>query len=170
MKIAHKYRGLVWLALLFVLLPFATWRYALRDTVRAVFDCRRLSREVRTHAQSAERVSDTEPLAGRELVLSGELLSMLLPEAARHEVALTDFRPVVTLNEQGMEIHTATLTLRGPYARILHVVRHLETTIPACRLASLEFRLRSQPNRRMQWLEAVLCVEQIVRTDKTDMP
>ena len=63
MKIAHKYRGLVWLALLFVLLPFATWRYALRDTVRAVFDCRRLSREVRTHAQSAERVSDTEPLA-----------------------------------------------------------------------------------------------------------
>ena len=43
MKLSYKYRGAAYLFLLVVLLPWAAWYYALGDTVRAAFECRRLT-------------------------------------------------------------------------------------------------------------------------------
>lgn len=47
MKLPYRYRGVTLLALLVVVLPWATWRFALYDTFAAWCDCRRLMRELK---------------------------------------------------------------------------------------------------------------------------
>lgn len=46
MTLPYRYRGVVLLSLIVLVLPWAAWRFALRDTFGAWRDCRRLSAQL----------------------------------------------------------------------------------------------------------------------------
>lgn len=161
MTLPYKYRGIVMLSLLAVVLPWAAWRFALRDTLGAWRDCVRLSARLETLAPDTVR-----PLAltagERELVLSGGLLEAVRPAAAEYGVRVAGYEPLVTLRQDGMAVHTAQLTLTGGCTALLRVVGELERALPRCRLRTLEWRAAADRRTRRTQLTLTLYVQQIV--------
>lgn len=163
MTLPYKYRGLLLLLLLFLLLPWAAWRLALRDTVGAWRDCRRLT------AQLAAMTPDSEPgefsaaaVQGPELVLSGLLLDSVRQAAANAAVQVAGYEPLVTLQQDGMAVHTAQLILTGGYTALVRVVAELERTLPRCRLRSMVWRTAIDRRARRTQLILTLYIQQIV--------
>ena len=113
------------------------------------------------------------PYRYRGLSLVG-LLALLLPWAAWH-FALSDtfgawrecgrratgYVPVTTLRQDGIEIHTAQLTLTGPFAELLRTVETLERRLPACRLRSAEWQTATRPRTRRTQRTLTLYIQQL---------
>lgn len=165
MKVPYKYRGAGFLVLMLLLLPWVSWQYALRDTFVAWRDCRRLRYQVRQTAQSGPQ-STAAPVLGQALLPDGALVRQLQPEALRYRVTMKDYKPLVSIRIEGLEVHTAALTIEGPYTGILRVVHHFECNFPSCKSVSLRFAGVVSPDRRSRHTEATLYIEQIVETDK----
>ena len=136
MTLPYRYRGVVLLSLIVLVLPWAAWRFALRDTFGAWRDCRRLS---------------AAGVQGAELILSGGLLDTVRLAAAHAAVQVAGYEPLVTLRQDGLAVHTARLTLTGGCTALLRVVAELERALPRCRLRSMEWRTATdRRTRRLQ--------------------
>ena len=162
MNLPYRYRGLALVALLALLLPWAAWRFALRDTFGAWRECGRLERRL-------DALAPTTPAAGAavlaaveapELILSGGLLESVRRFASAG-VRTTGYVPVTTLRQDGIEIHTAQLTLTGPFAELLRTVETLERRLPACRLRSAGWQAVTRPRTRKPQLVLMLYIQQL---------
>ncbi len=166
MKIPYKYVGILQLAALCILAPVVLWRFSLAGVVSQASECRRLERFIDDMAGAP--TTDARPafLSGRELLISGELLTMILPFAAEYGVSVGDYTPSVTLRQDAAEIHTVSIAMSGTYAAILRMIYRIETEIPSCKPVSLHFGIVSPPGGRdKERLEATLYIEQLVKTD-----
>ena len=150
MTLPYKYRGIVLLAGLAVVLPWMAWHFALHDTFTAWSDCRRLAAQLETLALMAAQPAATHA-GDRELILSGGLLDTVRRAAAQHAVQVAGYEPLVTAERDGVAVHTAQLTLTGGYGPLLQVVDALERTLPACRLRSLVWQ--AAPERRTRRMQ-----------------
>ena len=161
MTLPYKYRGIVLLAGLAVVLPWAAWHFALRDTCAAWRDCRHMGARLETLAP--ETAQPAAAGAGeRELVLSGGLLDTVRRAAAERAVQVAGYEPLVTAEHDGVAVHTAQLTLTGGYASLLRVVDTLERTLSACRLRSLVWQAVPDRRTRKIRLTLTLYIQQIV--------
>lgn len=161
MTLPYRYRGIVLLAALVVVLPWAAWHFALRDTFGAWRDCRRLAARLETFAP--ETVLPTAVTAdARELVLSGGLLDTVRRAAAELSVQVAGYEPLVTADRDGVAVHTAQLTLTGGYVPLVRVVDALERTLPDCRLRSLDWQATTDRRTRKTQLTLTLYIQQIV--------
>lgn len=167
MTLPYRYRGAVMLALLAVVLPWAAWHFALRDTFGAWRDCRRLSARLAAVVPAAGAGEPAAAVAqGAELVLSGLLLDAVRQAAADVSVEVAGYEPLVTLRQDGLAVHTAQLTLTGGYAALLRVVGELERTLPRCRLRSLGWRCAADRRTRRMQLTLTLYIQQIIMTNE----
>ena len=158
MNAPYGYRGVTLLALLVVALPWAAWRFALHDTLAAWRECGRLER--RLEALAPATGGDAPPaVTPPESILSGGLLDSVR-RFAPVGVHATGYVPAVTLQQDGIEIHTAQLTLTGPFAELLRTVDALERRLPACRLRSAEWQTTTQPRTRQPQLTLTLYIQQ----------
>lgn len=161
MTLPYRYRGIALLAALIVVLPWAAWRFALRDTCTAWRDCRRLAARLETFAP--ETVQPTVVTADtRELVLSGGLLDTVRRAAAEYSVQVAGYEPLITAEHDGVAVHTAQLTLTGSYVPLLRIVDTLERTLPDCRLRSLGWQAAADRRTRKMQLTLTLYIQQIV--------
>ena len=168
MKLPYEYRGMCLLALLFVVLPWAGWRFALHDTYAAWRECRHL--ESRLDALGSIPVADAavpRAAAMPELILSGALLDSVR-RMAPTGVQATGYTPATTLRQDGIEIRTAQLTLAGPFAGLLRTVDMLERRLTECRLQSVEWRTTTEPRTRRVQLTATIYIQQLIM--KTETP
>ena len=120
MNLPYRYRGLSLVGLLALLLPWAAWHFALSDTFGAWRECGRLERRLDALAPTTPATGATVPAAveAPELILSGGLLDSVR-RFAPAGVRATGYVPVTTLRQDGIEIHTAQLTLTGPFTELL---------------------------------------------------
>lgn len=163
MTLPYKYRGVLLLTLLVLVLPWAAWRFALRDTFDAWRDCRRLSAQLASMMPAAEGGEPSADVAqGSELVLSGLLLDSVRQAAANAAVQVAGYEPLVTLQQDGMAVHTAQLTLTGGYTALVRVVAELEHKLPRCRLRSMVWRTATDRRARRTQLILTLYIQQIV--------
>ena len=123
MNLPYRYRGLSLVGLLALLLPWAAWHFALSDTFGAWRECGRLERRLDALAPTTPATGAAVPAAveAPELILSGGLLDSVR-RFAPAGVHTTGYVPAVTLRQDGIEIHTAQLTLTGPFAELLRTV------------------------------------------------
>lgn len=162
MKISYRYRGLLRLVLLFVVLPGAAWQLSLRGSFATWRDCRRLDRavaaaDIRNAVPEHAKPAST---ACPELILSGLLLDSVR-QCAPPGVRTTDYLPAVTLQEAGIALHTAQITLTGTYANLLQTVYTLEQRLPACRIRSATWRTTAHPRTRQRQIRLTLYVQQL---------
>ena len=141
MNLPYRYRGLGLVGLLALLLPWAAWHFALSDTFGAWRECGRLERRLDALAPTTPATGATVPAAveAPELILSGGLLDSV----------------------RRFEIHTAQLTLTGPFAELLRTVETLERRLPACRLRSAEWQTVTRPRTRRTQLTLMLYIQQL---------
>lgn len=161
MTVPYRFRGAALLLLLAAVLPWTAWRFALRDTLGAWRDCRRLAAEL----AQAPAVAESEPgtlLPEPDVVLSGRLLEALRRTASQHAVQVCGYEPLETLRQDDLAVHTARLTLGGGCKSLLRVVDALERTLPRCRLRTLVWKTRTDRRTRRAELTLTLYIEQIV--------
>lgn len=167
MKLTYRYRGLGLLVLLFVVLPWAGWRFALHDTCAAWRECRHL--ESRLDALGpipASAAAVPRAAAMPELILSGALLDSVR-RMAPTGVQATGYTPATTLRQDGIEIRTAQLTLAGSFAGLLRTVDMLERRLTECRLQSVEWRTTTEPRTRRVQLTATIYIQQLIMKPET---
>ncbi len=166
MNVPYRYRGLGLLALLVVALPWMAWRLALHDTFAAWRECRRLERRLESlDAVPAASGSELRTEADMpETILSGRLLDTLR-RMASPSVAVAGYLPAVTLREEGIEIHTARVTLAGSFHDLLRTVEALERDLPGCRLRTAEWQTTTQSRTRRTQLVLTLYVQQPIMQD-----
>lgn len=163
MTLPYKYRGALLLTLLVLVLPWTAWRFALRDTFDAWRDCRRITAQLASMTPAAEGGKPSADVAqGAELVLSGLLLDSVRQAAANAAVQVAGYEPLVTLQQDGMAVHTAQLILTGGYTALVRVVAELERTLPRCRLRSMVWRTAIDRRARRTQLILTLYIQQIV--------
>ena len=162
MNLPYRYRGLSLVGLLALLLPWAAWHFALSDTFGAWRECGRLERRLDALAPTTPATGAAVPAAveAPELILSGGLLDSVR-RFAPAGVHTTGYVPAVTLRQDGIEIHTAQLTLTGPFAELLRTVETLERRLPACRLRSAEWQTATRPRTRRTQLTLMLYIQQL---------
>ena len=166
MNIPRKYLGLIRLVSLFVLAPVALWYLSIGDAVRIAAECRRLERRIESMSGQTNTSHSQVYTFGRELVMSGELLTVILPFAAKNGVRVGDYAPSVTLRQGRAEVHTSSLTMSGTFPSILRTIYRIETDITSCKPVSLHFSIVSPPDGRDNArLEATLYIEQLIKTD-----
>lgn len=153
------------LVLLFAALPWATWHFALQDTVSAWLACRRLSREVAAADVSYRSPHRVEEVEETELLLSGRLLDTLRKHVPQGVVVL-GYQPLVGEVRDGLAIHTARLELTGNFHALLPTVRVLERHLPECRIRSLEWCMRTTAKNRGRQLVLTVHIQQIVSENK----
>ena len=166
MNVPYRYRGTALLTLLLLALPGAAWRLALHDTLTAWRECRRLERRLENlDAMPATPGSEFRPANGTpEAILSGGLLDTLR-RMAPPSVTAAGYLPVVTLREEGIEVHTARVTLTGPFHDLLRTVEALERDLAACRLRTAEWQSVAQPRTRRPQLVLTLYIQQPIMQD-----
>lgn len=165
MKLSYKYRGAAYLFLLVVLLPWAAWHYALGDTVRAAFECRRLTARLAV-AETPKAVGAVDPAScidGRELILSGVLLDTLQSEIATRNLRVTGYVPVVTERQEGLELHTAQLSLTGRFTDLVRFIRHTRQTLPQCRMCAAVWLCTIDRTTRQPQLTLTLYLQQLTQ-------
>lgn len=168
MNLPYRYRGLALVALLALLLPWAAWRFALSDTFGAWRECGRLERRLDALAPTTPAAGAAVPatVEAPELILSGGLLDSVRRFASAG-VRATGYVPVTTVRQDGIEIHTAQLTLTGPFTELLRTVETLERRLPTCRLRSAEWQTVTRPRTRKPQLVLMLYIQQL--TLKSDI-
>lgn len=160
MNLPYKYRGFLQLALLVLFLPWAAWRFALGDTFRMWRDCRQLAARFETLAPAIGQRAFVVA-QDRELILSGELLDAVRMIAGKLPVHIVGYEPLVTMEQEGLAIHTARLVLTGGYSALVKVVDSLERTLPGCRMSSLEWQAKNDRRMRCTELNLTLYIQQI---------
>lgn len=166
MSVPYRYRGAALLALLLLALPGAAWRLALHDTLTAWRECRRLERQLdNLDAVPTGPGSEFRSSAGMpEAILSGGLLDTLR-RMSPSSVVVAGYLPAVTLREEGIEIHTARVTLAGSFHDLLRTVEALERDLSGCRLRSAEWQTVAQPRTHRPQLVLTLYVQQPIMQD-----
>lgn len=162
MNVPVKYRGAGMLALLLVVLPWVSWRFALRDTFATRRDCRRLTERLEAIPE-AGKASGPEVVGKAELICSGALLDTLRRHVSSLQIA--GYEPVVTQQVQGLALHTAELTLTGDFPTLLQAVATLERSLPACRLRALQWRSVTDRRTRRTQLTLTLHIQQVALKD-----
>ena len=162
MNLPYRYRGLGLVGLLALLLPWAAWHFALSDTFGAGRECGRLERRVDALAPTTPATGATVPAAveAPELILSGGLLDSVR-RFAPAGVRATGYVPVTTLRQDGIEIHTAQLTLTGPFTELLRRGEPRERRRPAGRLRAAEGQTTTRPRTRRTQLTLTLYIQQL---------
>ena len=166
MNIPYKYRGLGLLVLLVIVLPWTAWRFALYDTFIAWRQCRHLERQLATLAQATDGTK-RPAVESTESILSGALLDTLR-HSAPAGVRVMGYVPAVTLQQDGVEIHTAQLTLTGPFAELLRTTEALERRLPDCRMRSVEWRTTTQARNRRPQLILTLYIQQLTLKNESE--
>lgn len=166
MKLPYKYRGIVYLFLLVVLLPWTAWHYAVGDTVRAALECRRLTArlDVAGIHTAVSAFNPTTFAHQRELVLSGVLLDTLQGEIASRNLRVTGYVPFVTEQQEGLELHTAQLSLTGRFTNLVRFIRHTQRALPQCRLCAAVWQSTTDRQTRQPQLVLTLYVQQLTQT------
>ena len=189
-----RYKGLVYLGLLLMVLPLAAWKLAIgqtwhiwRQTSRQTTELARLSSEMPAAEGGAATVgptiqgdpgaaaglpvtasSATSPTGASadtlEYIRSGLLIERLLPAMEAAGVAVVKYSPCITSSEGGLSVHTAELLLSGGFVPMVRVVDNLEKQLPGCKLVSVNFHSIRRQYNRPARLEASLVVQQIVFT------
>jgi hypothetical protein len=158
-----RYKGLLLLVGLVVIVPWVVWNIAIGGTVRLARESKRMEREIaQLEGDRRERpAGGTVEVAGGAELASGNVIADIMGCDAGRRCSVVSYTPYVTQSEGTFEVHTAELTLSGGYADLLRLTERAERQAPSCRLVSAVFRSVKQRQRQPAQLRVTLILQQI---------
>lgn len=167
MNLPFKYRGLAWLGLLFCILPWCIWHFALSSTFKIWHDCIRmkhLAEQVSAASDMSLNMTASIQKDIPELILSGGVLDSLRRLSSNRDIHIAAYYPVVTMSLESAAVHSAQMTLTGRYVDLLQVVFQLGQELPNCRFRAMNWCTTINPRTRCQQLELTLYIQQLILT------
>ena len=165
MKGLTKYKGLVWLAVVVVLVPLLVYRYAISDTVkqwRMTGKYRRQIEQLRATQSGSEKPQSVQT-TDTEMILSGLAVAGLLPLIESENLRIEHFSPYVTSDNDGILLTTGQLSVQGKFTGIVKLLDRIEHEMPYCKIISVRF-LSVKPRHRgsAKTLACTVYIQQIM--------
>lgn len=169
MKTKSRFRGIVYLTALIILLPWAAYSLAVKKTVSAWKDCRKLDKEISiTEAHAGQKPAVYELLPdsdmSRDIIAGGEFMETVSGRAREQKVTIERFAPFITGDESGIKTITAEMDLAGGYVALIKVINSIEKEIPGCRIMSVSFHSTKELRTGKDKLTSTIIVQQIILT------
>lgn len=161
----NKYKGILYLTLLVVILPLCAYWLAIKQSVDIIFD---MSKKQETISQLDHNGEKHKPkselsLSSNDIIQSGIILDKIFTKDSTHNVEVAKYTPYLTFGDSNISIYTAELTLKGDFISILKVIDNVERNIPECTLSSLLLRTIIDRQSNTKQLFATLYIQQIVK-------
>ncbi len=165
MKIPQKYKGILYLVLLVIVLPVAVYSFALRGTI---VKWNRLAVVENTidSLRSAPISSDTPSLQitipNRDIISDGAIINIASQEMERSRVSVEKFTIYNIYDSENVKVVATEMELSGGYKSIVKVIDFIETNVSECRIASLEFRTKKRERQNVYYLSANILLQQVI--------
>lgn len=167
MKLPEKYRGLIFLALLLVILPLAVYSLALKKTAVKHREYRSAGKELtvlRLQAANATQQAATGVKPGQELIASGRMLDAIADEIKKNSLSVHKYTPYTIVHEGGIVINTGEAVIAGGYAQLVRLMEFVEKDVAGCRIISVNFRSSKEARTGKVSLTATMVLQQIMQT------
>lgn len=126
----NKYKGLVYLIGLVVVVPWLTYNLAISKTVRIAREARKAKKEIAALQGRGEGVAIEK---ADPILQNGDIIARISGGGC----TVVKYTPYITENRDGLTVHTAELVLSGTYKNLLRLVERAEKE---ARLISTEFK------------------------------
>lgn len=161
-----RYKGLASLIVMFAAMPLLAYKLAIADTVKMARETKQLKNDIEIlRAQSSlEDEHRNEPVEYGDMIRNGELLAKILEIKTDKGFSVEKYSPYVSQIKENHSLQTAEVVLKGYFGDLLDVTHHIESSIPACKLSSVNFKtVRSRQNNTAE-LYLTLIIQQITKT------
>lgn len=152
------------LGFLLLLLPLTVWFCGWRKTVVLWQWYQQNEKKL----QEIQLFPDTlktpayEQLSHRPLLRDGQLLERIRQIEESRTVTILNYVPWLTLEENGVQLYSAELTLAGGYIPMLKILAALEQEGKYVNVAAACFSTHTIPKNREKQLQLTLWIQQII--------
>lgn len=161
-----KYKGLIYLTGLVIVIPWLAWRMAIAGNVEMSTQAGRFEKQtaaLRAKAAQAETAPAAAVLTAGVLQ-SGVPIPVIMGSEAGSRCKVVRYTPYITESRDGLAVHTAELVVSGAYADLLRLVAAAEGNGEGYRLVSAAFRSIRQRHKKETQLQLTMILQQITRT------
>ena len=165
MRKYEKYKGLAYLAILLVVIPYLVWSMALSGTVRMWNSLQETTKRIAL-LESKTNDMGVELSAGTSQdtvsIFDWQLIEAIHPLTEKYNAKIVKFTPYISENIEVAALYTAELILEGNYAGLVRIIEHIENDITKSRLISVTFKTTRRDRSKPRELTTILILQQII--------
>lgn len=165
MTVRNKYKGLIYLMGLVIVLPLSVYRIAIDENIRMSIQTIKYEKEVAVLKAKTgmEDVGRTPLVHSSEVLQSGILVPEIIDSEAGTRCRVVKYTPYIVENRDGMTVYTAELVISGSYTDLLRLMAKMENNKQGCLLVSASLRSISQRQKKEKELHMTLILQQITQ-------
>ena len=157
----EKYKGLLYLAGLVIVVPYLVFSLAISDNVRMGRETKKIERETEAlKAKAGQSGSSAVNIINRS-DLTRDAISDIMGMVGSARCNVVKYTPYITESRDGLTVHTNELTVSGRYSDLLKLTAAVENGLPGLRLVSTSFRTVRQRQKKEVQLHMTLILQQI---------
>lgn len=156
----------LWASMLGVLL-FA-WFFGIRTTVKLWLDYSaglQVLGQLQAGGDSTAMAGD-DRVTWKALLEDGKILGQIDSLVCRDGLTVIKYTPMLTFQENGWQIHSGELVVSGDFIHLLGLADYIRKNSGYSRLASLNFHINNDLQRRQKQLFLTLFIQQISETNE----
>lgn len=163
MKEYEKYRGLAYLTVLLLVLPYMVWSMAISETIAMWRFARKTTARIALfETDTVTSAAAMAESAHGKALFEGQLIEAINPLSEKYQIKVVKFTPYISEKTDGVVLHTAELILEGSYTGLVRIIEHIESNVGQPHLVSVAFKSTRRDRSRPPVLTTTLVLQQIV--------
>ena len=160
-----KYKGIVYLVVLLIILPVAIYMLALGKTLNIYIANNKASSEIEKleAAKVTEKIPEV-PVTSQDYISNGLILDYIKNNSTTQDgnIVIDKFIPSKIDLGNGISVHTAQIVIYSDYISIVKTIDNLEKTANQCNLVSVNFKSETNRQTNNVKLKATIIIQQIL--------
>ena len=159
MKKYSKYKGVIYLAGLLLVLPYILYSLNFKSTLHNYDTYQKLQDTISGFEAPADNKL-TQSQIHADVISNGGLVADI--QAQNPTVSINNFTPLSIPIEDDILQQIAKITAVGGYADLVKFVDSIEVNYPYCRILSSNFNLKRDRKKALDYLELTIIVQQLI--------
>jgi hypothetical protein len=162
-----KYKGIVYLAALLVILPTMVYLLAFSKTLNTYIENNRTLDEIENLEASMTNASEKTPeisIISQDYISNGLIVNYIKngDKTYNNDIVIDKFIPSKIDLGNGLFLHTAQITVYSDYISIVKALNNLEKTANQCNIISVHFQSERNRQTNNVKLKATIIIQQIL--------
>lgn len=164
MKFKNRYKGLVYASILCLVLPYFTYRLAIKETLQLNSVFNEQKKEIESLERLTKQGDKSDQFDVKNDIQQGKLLISLLQSVLDDTaVAVENYTPLVELKQGVLGMQSSSLALSGDFISLVKVIDYIEQNLKSCRLCSASFEIVNDVVSHQEKLTASIIIKQITK-------
>lgn len=157
-----RFKGLIFLFLLLILLPLCVYQLALKKTISQY----RLLHQEKVELNDLQKQMKLSPTTtfedyGDDLLQNGQLINLMSQNMTLNNVKIERYTPILHKEEGFFKEFTVEIVFEGQFISLIKLINELETKYSSCKIASANFKIQKQRQQNKEKLYLTLWIQQL---------